>query len=220
MRTVIAAAASAAAVLLTCGTAAASPAPHRLAGAAQTARTAVTARDDSGGGGNWAADGFTRTVTVTPAGTDPVTGMGEYTAALSDTGSFTAVPGALTPNQGLDPGRTVTSAVTGQMTGTASYQFEASAAPDASLVPAAVSGDSPSPGAGYLLFVPAGTVFTGPGLLDTWSWVYTTAHSLRPHGSLVQTWTDAAGNDAGQSAGAGDILGYGAGGSVVRPVRA
>lgn len=201
--------------LAAAGTASAAPRPH-AAVTQWTAQTSVTGRDDSGGGGDWAVDDFTRTVTVTFQGTDMVTGLGEYSALLSDGGSFTTAEGALTPNQGLDPGVTITSTTTGQMTGTAGYEFEASATPDPALVPAAVIGDSPSTGAWYMLFFPPGTTFAGPGLLNGWSWFYTTLHSLRPHGSLVQTWTDAAASGAGQEPQDGDIRGYGSGGAGIR----
>jgi len=186
------------------GSLAVSPAAH--ASTTLQAVTTLTGRPDSGGGGTWAGDNLTRTLIITQ------TAPGTYTATVSDNGTFTALAGALTPDQGgADAGEVILSGVTGSAVGGASYSFTASAAPDMSLVPASEDGAPAAPEQTTSLWFeqafPAGTVFGGPGITD-WSWAYSTAHSLRPPHSLAQTWTDALGNGGGQDPGSGNILGY------------
>lgn len=207
LRTTITAAALAAALLATAAAAHASP---HLPGVTVHGLTSVTDRPDGGNGSPdpyWADDTFTRVIAITRTGGTP--GAYTYTATLTDTGSFTAIKGAQTPNQGGPyAGETIASAVTGQMKGTAAFSFTASALPsggfnggvpliedDAGHVPA----DSTS--TWYELAFPAGTVFGGAGI-GAWSWTY---DATTPAGH--QQWIDASGNGAGDLPGDGNIVG-------------
>ena len=206
------------------------------------AQTYLTDRPDGGNGSPdpyWADDTFGRALTITETGS---TGTGpstvyDFTATLKDTGTFTTIKGAQTPNQG--PGYTgdlVKSKVTGTLDGYADFSFTASALPsslpnlgivthenDHGLVP------SDSTSTWYELAFPAGTTFGGAGIGD-WSWKYgadvktvtfrTVWTVVREHHRWVwvkvsvpvvhvdrQQWTDASGNGYGDLAGDGNISG-------------
>ena len=172
--------------------------------------TSVSNRDDSGGNGNWATDAMVRMVTITRHEAAAVANCGDgavtcwyYTATLTDSGTFTTQPGAFTPNQGLDNGQKISGTVNGNFTGGSHIEFYASSnAPNASLVPATVSGDSPSTTNWVEQAFPGGTVFSVPSLLD-WSWSYNAP-------ATCEHWTDAFNNSGGQSKSAGDITGVNA----------
>ncbi|GEM_PF-3599015 len=192
-----------------------------------TGTTAITGRDDSGNGtGNcpasssndcWATDTFTRVMTVTRNGAVPASHCGSaatqcwlYTATMVDSGTFTTVSGAQTPNQQCtEPNNTSCSGLTinGQLTGSFSgggkMEFYADAAtPVTAGVPATVTGDGPvSTSQWYTLFFPKGTNF---GLTDasqapwtTWSWSYTAP-------STCETWLDSMADGAGNGSYAAD----------------
>jgi hypothetical protein len=172
-----------------------------------TAITWLVHRADSGGNGNWAYDKFSRTAQVTYRGVAPLSACGTasghcyaFTASLSDTGAFTTIKGAFTPNQGAPyTGTHIASKVTGPMHGYGLFTtFFATAMPQAGLVPHYVYGNAhPS----YLwpgLFFPASAKVTGLNEND-WGYYYT-----GPHG---QSWVDASFNNAGQDPVARNITG-------------
>lgn len=233
--------ATAAALLASAGAASAAPRIVPLPGPSLVtvhALTNLTDRPDSGNGSPdpyWADDTFTRDLTITQTG--GTTGAYTFTATLKDTGSFTAIKGAQTPNQG--PGYTgdlIKSAVTGPLEGYADFAFTASALP--ATTPNAgvpVSEDdhgkvpSDSTSTWYELAFPARTTFSGAGIGD-WSWRYDAtvktvtfktvwvAKRIRHRWVLVkeiipvvhdthQEWTDASSNGAGDLAGDGNISG-------------
>lgn len=205
----VAAAAAAAAVLPAAASAATAPAPVR-------ALTFLTHRGDSGGNGNWATDTGFRYEVITDHGPDSNVALGhDYTATVRDTGSFVTISRAFTPNQsGVFAGMKITGAAVGSWSGGAAYSFTATKAPVQGLTPAFESGTpSGGPQTTSLWFeqaFPAGTSFTG-GISNTWSWSYTGPACFTVSGHRVkvtrQSWTDAASNNGGQTAGAGEITG-------------
>lgn len=205
MRKLIAAAGAAVAIIGT-ALAAAGPASARVAPRATpavvTASTHITGRPDSGGNGNWAADSMTRTLKVTSLG------GGSYTATVTDSaGSFATVRGDFVPNQAANPGARFSQVIRGSFTGTASFAFTASQVPSATLVPRRATGTGPTDTSDwYKLAFPAGTVFGGTGILDSWGWSYTTKLGCLTviggsPAAVTQTWRDFAGNGGGQGPG-------------------
>jgi hypothetical protein len=206
------AAVAAAAIVGTLGlavpAASAAPAPPSV-----TATTHLTNRADSGGNGDWATDTMTRKLVITQTGR---TGnVRDFTATVTDTGSFITTYRAYTPNQGgADLGRRIDAWLTGSLAGKAAYAFTATAAPAAGLVPAAESG---TPASGpkttslwYEQAFPAGTIFGGAGI-GTWGWNYTAASVGILFGGgftlCTEHWSDASVNNGGQTANSGDITG-------------
>ena len=193
------------------------------AGSAHAAPTTVTAVTheynvpDSGNGGTWATDDFHRTVTVTLDSPQPASvpaGFLGYTATVSDSGTFTAVAGAFTPNQSV-AGEKVANAVSGTMTGSASYVINAPAADVlGDTFPAALNagGTPPSgPQSTSQWPVQAFTPATGVTVtLGNWSWTYTT-----PAG---ETWVDSSVNGDGNVVSDGNITGILAPPPVTAPV--
>ena len=173
-----------------------------------TAVTRLTSRPDSGAGGNsWAHDNFTRVATVTSLGGD------NYKASLSDNGSFTTIPGQLTPNQST-PGLTIASpARTGSMSGYGKFvAFTASKAPNAHNVPRNVRGSNDPSYLWFELFFPSGTTFSAnAGSAETaWSYSYSlTYHKVVNHRdqTVREHWTDAYNNGGGSLPGDGNITG-------------
>jgi hypothetical protein len=181
--------------------------------------THVTDRPDSGNGAgtDWADDTFDRSLTLTvdttagACGTMPSPDDTCYLGTVADLGTFTTIPGRGAPNQnspatGSDA--TITSAVTGKMSGTASYSFYASASPSAALVPATVNDEGTAPSGvtlgtdadtsdWYKLAFPAGTTFGGLGIGAN-SWSYSTA---------CESWTDSSTNNYGNNTNDGNITG-------------
>ena len=244
--TITALSVTAAAAALVASAAAASAAPQHLPllpGPAPSPApvTAVTHLTDLPDGGNgspspyWADDTLTRVLSITQTG--GTAGAYTFTAKLTDTGTFKAIKGAQTPNQGPGyAGDVVKSSVTGPMSGYADFTFTASELPSAApnagvpgfendhgLVPT----DSTS--TWYELAFPAGTTFGGAGI-GVWSWKYdATVKTVtfrtvwvweRVHHRWVrvkvlvpvvhvthQEWTDASTNGAGDLAGDGNISG-------------
>lgn len=99
-----------------------------------TAHTTFQHVSDVGGGGVWASDDITRTLTITETGATPVPSGGKvyhYTATIADTGTFETLPGALTPNQGgQNKFQHINGIVGGTLTGTASYTFSSTYTPN------------------------------------------------------------------------------------------
>lgn len=159
-----------------------------------------------GYGGNWASDWITRTATVSGGAPVAPSNCGEttgpcysYTAVVRDQGSFRAIKGALTPNQ-VVPGRTITSAVTGWVSGYAPFSFYATGTPDPSLVPTSYL-NAPYTTIWPELFFPAGTVFVGvTGIPFSFSYGAWTRCGF-------QHWTDSSSNDYGDLASDGNITG-------------
>lgn len=183
-----------------------------------TATTNISGRDDSGNGGNWAVDTFTRSMTVTRRHAAPSTDCGNpatqcwfYTATLSDTGTFATDSGAQTPNQACtEPnggpscaGLTVSGTVDGSLTGGGQVEFYAdTGSPSAAGVPADVTGGGPvSTTNWYKLFFPGGTNFglTGNGNAPwtAWSWTYSAPNTC-------EQWADAYNNGDGNGTYAAD----------------
>ena len=112
-----------------------------------TAYTLITNDPDSGHGTPpvWATDSIFRIVTVTRGAAVPAADCGAssgacwaYTVSLRDTGSFTTIPGAGTPNQACTgcAGKHIARKVSGSIAGTYTVTFDASSgSPDATLVP-------------------------------------------------------------------------------------
>jgi hypothetical protein len=181
-----------------------------------TATTYVANNPDSGDNGTWAYDDLHRTLTITPAGAaacGSLSGFSTpadtcYDGTVSDSGRFNTIPGTDYPN-GADTGK-ISNAITGTMTGSASYTFYAPGAdvPSAANVAAYLNDDFSVPtapadllGTWYLQAFPASEqadVYQG-GLLNSWTWTYTDV--------CGEKWTDAAGNNAGDGAADGNITG-------------
>jgi hypothetical protein len=207
-RTIIAAAAvpAATAGLLLTTTAAASAATvtHAVTTAAITHQTNWTAishltdRTEGGGNGTWAKDDIYRVMAIKLTGQSG--GVYSYTATVYDAGSFTAIPGAYTPNQGDSyAGKVIAGPDSGWVGGMAQYSFTATSLPTASPnagVPVRVSGDQGSTSTWYELAFPAGTTFGGNGI-GTWGWTYGDSHGQR--------WADTSANGDGQLPGDGNI---------------
>jgi hypothetical protein len=208
-RTIIAVAAvpAATAGLLLTTTAAASAAtvtPAVTTATAVTHQTSWTAishladRTEDGGNGTWAKDDIYRVMTIKLTGQSG--GLYSYTATVYDAGSFTAIPGAHTPNQGGSyAGKVIAGHDSGWVGGTARYSFTATSLPTAGPnagLPAYVNGDQGSTSTWYELAFPAGTTFGGTGI-GTWGWTYSDSHGQR--------WTDTSANGDGQLSGDGNI---------------
>lgn len=172
-----------------------------------SAETLMTSRPDSGGGGDWAHDQFTRTVVIEQQTAAPLADCGTGAtqcfliagAKLNDTaGTFTTISGALTPNQGLHSGLHITGVVHGKMSGNGEFPaFYATELPNAHLVPPVNDGDANPSSTWPELAFPAGTQFAG---LSEDHFSYTYHHGM-------QQWTDSDTTSDGQSLTAGDITG-------------
>jgi len=199
--------------------------PGRASTVTATATTRIANDPDSGHGtpAIWATDTITRTVTVTKGTQVPGTGCGlaasdgcwSFTADLSDSGTFTTIPGAGTPNQACAgcAGLLIASpAVSGMIQGTYTVTFDASApVADASLVaknhddlglPAVPPYTSTTWGE---QFFPAGTSF-GSIAGGAYTWTYQVVKGGFPF-FTTQRWTDSSSNNDGNSPGAGNITG-------------
>jgi hypothetical protein len=181
----------------------------------------LTGRDDSGNGSGkctasandycWATDDITRTVSVTRHGAVQASDCGGsatqcwfYTATLSDTGTFTTISGAQTPNQACtEPndtscaGLVINGTLSGTLTGGGMYEFYADSPTPTVPLTTAYSGDGPSgvdTSHWYELFFPSSTNFgitsTAGAPLITWSWTYNAPNTC-------ESWTDAYNNGDG-----------------------
>ena len=173
---------------------------HRTSGV--VASTHITGRPDSGGNGDWATDAMTRTISIRHT-----TGT-SYVATLTDSrGTFVTGQGDFVPNQTANPGVKFTQRIGGTFSGTASFSFTATNAPNASLVPRRATGSAPTDTSDwYKLAFPAGTVFGGTGILNNWGWSYSTNQgclTVSHHRLTVkrQSWNDFASNNGGQGPG-------------------
>lgn len=204
----VAALAASAALVLGAGAANASPRVlPKLAPPVVTAVTFVQDRPDGGNGSPdpyWADDTMMRELTITRTG--GVAGAYDFTARLTDEGSFTTIKGAQAPNQGAPyTGEVIKSVVSGLINGSADFSFTASTLPSSSLVPRSENdhGNVPSDSTStwYELAFSHGTTFGGAGI-GNWGWTYL---ALTPRG--WQYWADTLGNGYGDLAGDGQITG-------------
>lgn len=175
-----------------------------------TAVTHVAGNADDGGNGTWAYDNFTRTLKVSrDASVTPPAGEAAYTATVSDAGTWRAVFGAFTPNQGgADLGLKIGRNADGTFTGTASYSFDAPAAdvPSAANVAKYVNDNFTKPASGpdstsqwYLqAFTAAQQPAVTGSIGDDFTWTY---------GNACQSWTDSAADGDGQGSADGNITG-------------
>jgi hypothetical protein len=195
--------------LVTVGLVTASPA---RAGAVRAASVTAVTRVDNGGtvpgnGGNWASDSFTRTATLTGGArvSPDLCGKSagscyDFTAVVSDQGTFRSLAGTLAPNQSA-PGERVLSTVSGAMTGRAAFGvFYAAAQPDANLVPT-VAANTWTAATWPDLFFPKGTMIAGLDL-GPWNLTYTAATSCG-----TQQWRDSSSNGYGDLPFDGNISG-------------
>ncbi len=201
-KTTIRIATLAAAILATAGTGAAyaatAPSPY-------TAATHITHRADSGGGGTWAYDDFTRTIYLTDEGPAAASNCGgnlpceAFSYTLKDganggaQGGFTTINGALAPNQG--PGHTgdvITASSFGSFSGQQAGRFwtDALTSPAGRNVPSSVSGNGTSstdwPRLEWPALTPAADFFGLGATTFSYRYQTTIAH---------QVWVDATGSD-------------------------
>jgi hypothetical protein len=189
---------------------------HWWAPAAHYGSSTLSNRPDSGGGGNWANDHMTRLSMVIFQG--GVSGANQYQGSVSDTGSFHALAGEKTPNQGVNAGSTLGDSISGSLYGYTGFSFTTnqwvSSSPGSSY-----SGSNPTGTAMWpaLFFQGTKTALAGSGrdgsgtasdsLIDNsgamqWAWSYT---SNKDNCGNVESWVDAQYNGGGQDSGAGNI---------------
>jgi hypothetical protein len=191
-----------------------------FAPATATALTYITNDPDGGHGtpATWADDDFLRIVTDTRGAQVPGTDCGlaagagcwAYTMSLADSGAFTTIPGAGTPNQSCAgcAGKRITRKVTGALQGAYTVTFDASSpSPDGSLVAWTHNDHGISATAPFTSttwgeqFFPAGTSF-GNVTGGAYKWTYTLAFPY-------QQWVDSStvANNDGNAPGDGNITG-------------
>lgn len=225
MKRILAAAAAVPAVAAALAIPPASAAAHTPAGLAVSH---LANRPDSGSNGNWAYDGISRMlflyggrpVTPSDCGAAAVKCFA-FTGLVDDSGTFRTIRGAYTPNQDV-PGLKIRGQVSGSLRGSARFAFDASAMPDAALVPRRVNGAQDDTASWYTLAFPHGTTFdagtTADADINPWSWSYqarcvTTRRVRRGHRwhpvRTVRTerWTDAGTNGDGDLRRDGNITG-------------
>ena len=199
-----------------------SPQPATPVGQTVTATTSVTDHPDSGIGGTWADDNFTRVATVRrlpgtiPLADCPGSGTGfcyPWSGTLTDTGHFTTVAGAESPRTTATLDQSLTGTFNG---GSKTIQFysswkTASAALVAKHVDGPVSDRETSTDWVEQFFGAAATFGSAasPGDVDlgAWSWKYTLgfgANSACPNDGYQ--WIDSAGNGGGGQNGDGNVL--------------
>jgi hypothetical protein len=172
-----------------------------------TATTTITNRPDSGHGGVWSDLNMQRTVTVTLAADQGTTPSTEklYTATITDRGGFTAIAGALAPNQST-AGVKVASAVKGSVTGTYALTVVAPSGDTLTgAVPATEDDQNSTTGREFVstgdwvqqvFATKTGVTVTG----GAYSWTYTDIRNC-------QQWTDSSTNGDGNLAADGNITG-------------
>lgn len=165
--------------------------------------TTLDKRTDSGNNGDWAMDTLSRVSTVVvdhavAASTCGATATHCYfvTGTVADSGSFTTLDNAKSPQAGT----AINGTVTGTIVGGSSFEFYASSNDVlANRVDPVQSGAAHSTGTWLHQFFPAGTQFASDNE-PQWSWTYTAS-------STCETWTDAYNNSDGSLAKDGDIVG-------------
>lgn len=168
-----------------------------------TGSTVVTNHQDSGNGGTWAYDDYTRTLTVTAVSPQPASvpaGDTAYNVTVSDTGKFHAIVGTATPNQAV-AGTKISRGVTGSLAGTYAFTVTAPTADTLTgVIPANENDNFGAPAVTTsawpnLAFATAVGVTVTPG---DWSWTYKTG---------CETWVDSSANGDGNVAADGNITG-------------
>lgn len=190
-----------------------------------TATTKVLNDPDTGHGtpATWATDTITRTVTLTKGAQVPGTDCGlaasagcwSFSAALSDSGTFTTIPGAGTPDQACAgcAGETIASpAVPGTIAGNYQVTFDASApVADASLV-GKNHDDHNLPAVAPYTSTTWGEQFFGPGTSfgdiagGPYTWTYQETEGGFPF-FTGERWVDSSSDNDGNSLLAGNISG-------------
>lgn len=154
----------------------------------------ITGNVDSGHNGYWAYENFARTVSITK------NSDGTYAVLLTDKGTFTTIPGAHSPRQGISLPQvsgtftgwyklTVTSPGGGPSASGVAASYDYQCDPNANC-PGRPSSTTNWP----LLYFPKGATVAG----GDYNWTYTTD---------CEKWVDASSNNDGMDAGAGDITG-------------
>lgn len=220
MRNIITATAGAVAAVI-CGAGAAQASVTPAATTPVTATTHVTDHPDSGNHGDWATDDFTRTVTVrriSQVGPEncPGTDTGFcylWRAKMDDSGTFTTIPGDLSPRGGVPLDVALTGSFSG---GSSTIQYYSSwKTAKASRVPGTVSG----PVSGRRTTTNWVEQFYGPAAvfnsganpggpnLGHWSWKYTANFGSDPQcPNNASQWIDGWNNSDGSLPADGDIL--------------
>lgn len=137
--------------------------------------TAFSNHKDSGVGGDWADDDFTRSATIKRGAAVQADKCGPsavhcwfWTGTLTDTGSFTSLTGAKDPATGT---KDIAGIVTGTFTGGATFEFYAEGMPTAT-PQGTVDGAAKNPTSEwYKQFFAADANVTG-GKLTSWAWDY------------------------------------------------
>lgn len=178
-----------------------------LAASNASATTAFTAHPDTGNHGVWADDDFTRNASVTLVNVDSTvsdcgskaTSCFQYSGTISDSGTFTAISGASSPQAGVTIAGTPAGPFRG---GISTITFVSSSdVASASGVPATVNGAGTVSTADWVeQFFPSGTTFgAGPKLTNP-SFTYYSPNTC-------EYWTNSAANGGGANAADGDITG-------------
>jgi hypothetical protein len=177
--------------------------------------------------GGWAIDTFDRTLTVetSPACTldAPSAAYTCYSATISDSGTFTTLPGngrAPNPNSVPDPGTNIAyPPVSGPFSGSDSYLFWATEAPAVANIADVVNnhGDvasgKDSTSGWYAQAFPVGTDFAAGNATgieqDSWGWNYASVTGVGKHtlGVVCESWTDSYANGAGDTPADSNVTG-------------
>lgn len=165
--------------------------------------THVTNRPDSGNGGTWAYDNFNRTLDIKVSANQGgvAAGSTRYTATVVDKGSFSAIQGALAPNQAV-AGVKAAHAVKGEFAGGIAYTVTAPTTDTLTgTVPAAENDHLTGPAVttgnwAKQAFADQALVSVSGG--TNWAWSYSTA---------CERWTDSSVNADGNLAADGNITG-------------
>lgn len=157
------------------------------------AQTQLTDRIDSGRAGNWATDQMTRTITLTRDHEVPASKCGSgatecyaYFGIESDSGTFKTIDGAKSPEAGTP----ISGSLSGTVAGSQKFEFDASSAtPDASNLPASMSGNDVSSVDMPKQLFASGTQFSAV-TEPTFGYDYTAT-------STCEQWHDGSTGDAG-----------------------
>jgi hypothetical protein len=183
------------------------------------ASTTLTNWPDSGGNGNWALDDLTRVSSTLYLG-DSASGH-DYLGSVFDSGTFTAFPGAYTPNQGVDKGKQIGDSLRGTAYGLWTQEFAASSfVKEQPALTGTINGVGPEatstwenlffPSTAKLTYkdaVPLPSTVASTGNPLDWQWYY---RAGQDNCLKTETWMDTASvqgsaTAGGQDSGAGDI---------------
>lgn len=161
------------------------------------ATTALTDRHDSGHSGDWSVESFVRSASITRQHASAASKCGAsatvcwfYTGTITDSGSGLSIDGASSP----EAGTAINGRVSYTFTGGSSFEFYAdSDAPNASLMPAGLTGNGQSTSTWMHQFFPGGTHFASDSE-PKWGWTYAAA-------ATCEVWTDTSTGDTGDLVG-------------------